>query len=195
MPTLAQQSDCLGAALAERDAYTNAHSDRVEFICLQLGLQCNLTAHETTLLRAASRLHDVGKIGVPDRVLLKPGRLDPEELEVMRTHCQLGQSICDKIPHEDAKTVSYLVRCHHEAFDGSGYPDGLVGEKIPLLARIIAIADSYDAMSTTRPYHQARSHTQTMDVMRSECGIKTDPVLFGYFENLMVDSISSPLRN
>lgn len=185
MAKLIRHSDSLSIALAERDAYTEAHCDRVESLSLQLGRRCDLSAHELELLRVASKLHDVGKIGIPDRILLKPGRLDSDELEIIRTHSELGQHICDKMPHKDAVTVGRFVRHHHEAFDGSGYPDGLAGEQIPICSRIISIVDSYDAMLTTRPYHRARSHEQVMEVMHGECGQKHDPLLFGYFGQIV----------
>jgi len=185
MTNLIQHSSSLTVALGERDAYTEAHCDRVETLSLQLGRRCALNAHELELLRVASKLHDVGKIGIPDHILLKTGRLESDELEVIRTHSVLGQNICDKIPHKDALKIGLIVRHHHEAFDGSGYPDGLAGEKIPIYSRIISIVDSYDAMLTTRPYHDARSHEQVMEIMKRECGKKNDPLLFGYFEQIV----------
>ncbi len=185
MPTLIRESDCLSVALSKRDAYTEAHCGRVEFLCLQLGLRCQLDADELILLRIASRLHDIGKIGIPDQILLKPARLEPDELEIMRCHAEFGQDICANILNKDALKVSLFVRHHHEAFDGSGYPDGLSGENIPLCSRIISLADSYDAMLTTRPYQRARPHEQVMEIMEGECGKKSDPFLFGHFEQLM----------
>lgn len=190
MSTLIQKSECLTVALEKRDSYTQGHCGRVESLCLQLGRRYQLNPHETMLLKIASRLHDVGKIGIPDHILLKPGRLEPDELEIMRSHAALGQNICDKIPYEDAQTIGFFVRHHHEAFDGSGYPDGLSGEQIPLCSRIISLADSYDAMLTTRPYHSARSHEQVMEIMRGECGKKSDPVLFSHFEQIVENSES-----
>jgi HD-GYP domain-containing protein (c-di-GMP phosphodiesterase class II) len=185
MPTLIRQSDCLAVALSKRDAYTEAHCGRVESLCYQLGLRCQLNPDELILLRVSSRLHDIGKIGIPDQILLKPGRLEPDELEIMRSHAELGQDICAKISNKDALKISLFVRHHHEAFDGSGYPDGLSGEKIPLCSRIISLADSYDAMLTTRPYQRARTHEQVLEIMKGECGKKSDPFLFGQFEQLV----------
>lgn len=191
MSTLIQKSECLIEALEKRDSYTQNHCGRVESLCLQMAQCNNLDVHETMLLKMASRLHDIGKIGIPDHILLKPGRLDAEELEIMRSHATLGQNICDKLSHKDALTISYFVRLHHEAFDGSGYPDRLSGDKIPLCSRIISLADSYDAMLTTRPYQKARSHEQVMEIMQSECGKKSDPLLFAQFEQIVANSAST----
>ena len=188
MPPLMRQSDCLAAALGKRDAYTEAHCNLVESLSMQLGLLREIDADALVLLQAASRLHDIGKIGIPDHILLKPGRLEPAELAIMRSHVKLGQEICEKMPVEAAEQIGLLVRCHHEAFDGSGYPDGLSGEQIPLCARIISLADSYDAMFSTRPYQRARSHEQVMEIMKAERGKKSDPVLFDLFEQLMADA-------
>jgi HD-GYP domain-containing protein (c-di-GMP phosphodiesterase class II) len=187
-----KKSECLSMALEKRDAYTDAHCGRVQLMCYLLGVACNLTTYESILLQVASRLHDVGKIGVPDHILLKPGSLGSDELEVMRSHAVLGQNICDKIPSAEAKKIGFIIRHHHEAFDGSGYPDGLSGEQIPLCSKIISLADSYDAMLTTRPYHQARSHEQVMEIMTSERGKKTDPSLFDYFEQIVANPVHFP---
>lgn len=186
--SLQKQQDCLGIALEKRDAYTAGHCGRVEAFSTQLGLLCELNAGELAILRAAARLHDVGKIGIPDRILLKPGRLEPDEWEIMKTHSALGQQIIEAIAHSDAGQIARVVRHHHEAFDGTGYPDGLSGERIPVCSRIILLADSYDAMTTTRHHRQARSHQYVMDVLRSERGTKFDPVIFGHFETLIAGS-------
>lgn len=185
MTTLIQHSSSLTVALCERDAYTEAHCSRVENMSLQLGRRCGLNANEIELLRVASKLHDVGKIGIPDHILLKAGRLKSDEMEIIRTHSELGQYICDKMPHKDALKIGVIIRHHHEAFDGSGYPDGLAGEQIPFCSRIISIVDSYDAMLSARTYHAARSHEQVMKIMRSECGKKNDPLLFSFFEQIV----------
>lgn len=190
MSTLIQKSECLIEALEKRDSYTKNHCGRVESLCLQMAQCSHLDAHETMLLKLASRLHDVGKIGIPDHILLKPGRLDDDDLKIMRTHAELGENICDKLPHQNALSISHFVRHHHEAFDGSGYPDGLSEDEIPLCSRIISLADSYDAMLTTRPYQKARSHEQVIEIMQSECGRKSDPLLFAQFEQIVSHSAS-----
>lgn len=188
MPMLIRHRDCLAVILAKRDGYTEAHCERVEYLCLELGVRCRLRAKELRLLRVAARLHDIGKIGIPDRILLKPGGLDADEFEVMKTHATLGQEICERIPYKEAPTIGLFVRHHHEAFDGGGYPDGLSGEQIPLCSRIMSLADSYDAMRTVRPYQRARSHEQVMEVMSGERGTKSDPFLFDCFEELVTNA-------
>lgn len=185
------QFDCLGIALEKKDAYTAGHCGRVEDFSMRLGLLCELNAGELAVLRAAARLHDVGKIGIPDRILLKPGRLEPDEWEIMKTHAALGQQIIDAIGHPDAGHVARVVRHHHEAFDGTGYPDGLSGERIPACSRIILLADSYDAMTTSRHHRQARPHAHVMDILRSERGTKFDSIIFGHFETLIAGSCSA----
>ena len=185
---LLQQSNCLNVVLHARDRYTHAHSSRVEGLSLALGEECGLDASELELLRIAAMLHDIGKIGIPDNILLKPASLAPEEWEVMKTHATIGQEFCNAIPHEDSHTVGRMVRHHHECFDGTGYPDGLSGEAIPLASRIIAIADSYDAMTSTRPYHRLRTHEQVMQILAAETGHRTDPYVFRRFEAAIKDS-------
>ena len=179
---LLKQSVSLAVALGERDAYTAIHSGRVEALSAELGARCGLSSAEIFTLRTAAKLHDVGKIGIPDRILLKQSSFEPAEWKIMQTHSIIGQRICEMINHKDAKQVAHLVRHHHENFDGSGYPDQLAGEDIPISSRIIAIVDSYDAMSTVRPYHQPRSHMQVMEIINSEVGRKIDPYILSHFE-------------
>lgn len=183
--TLLRQSDCLDVALEERDEYTGVHCGRVEALSVQLGRRYQLDERDLVLLRMAAKLHDVGKIGIPDRILLKPGKLDPDEWEIMKSHTELGQQICEAIPHQDATRVGTIVRHHHECIDGSGYPDRLSGEYIPIQSRIITLVDCYDAMTTARPYHQPRPHEHVMEILRSESGQKIDSLVFWHFQNMM----------
>jgi HD-GYP domain-containing protein (c-di-GMP phosphodiesterase class II) len=179
---------CLGRALNIRDPYTALHCTRVEDLCIALGMRCGLTDQELGLLRVASRLHDVGKIGIADHILLKPGRFEPDEWEVMQAHAVMGEEICVTLLHPDAGEVARIVRHHHEGFSGQGYPDRLAGEAIPFSSRIISVVDAYDAMTTTRPYHPSRDHDTVMTIMASERGIKTDPYIFERFAALIADS-------
>lgn len=168
-------------ALCERDAYTRGHCDRVCSLTLAVGRAAGLSATSLGALRIASQLHDIGKIGVRDDVLLKPGKLTPDEWEEMKAHSILGERIINETFLSNRGEVASIVRHHHEAFDGSGYPDGLVGERIPESCRVLLIVDAYDAMTTGRPYHKARSHQEAIDILSGEVGTKLDPVIFAQF--------------
>ena len=185
---LLEQSDCLNVVLKARDAYTQQHSSRVEGMSMTIGRRCGLDEDQLELLRISAKLHDIGKIGIPDRILLKPARFEPDEWEVMKTHAALGQEFCNALPHDDGEAVGRIVRHHHEFFDGQGYPDGLSGEDIPIASRIITVTDSYDAMTTTRPYHAPRSHAQVMKILSDESGIKLDPYVFRHFVSVVSQS-------
>lgn len=186
--TLHCSLDVLAAILAERDSSTHAHGERVGVLSRSLGLRCGLGAMELQQLDLAARFHDIGKIGVPDHILLKPGPLDPHERGQMAQHCERGERIFLATGRQDAAWIGRIIRHHHEAFDGSGYPDGLAGEAIPLLARIVRLTDSYDAMASVRPYQrQRRSHARIMQAMHEERGRKHDPDLFDVFA-AMIDS-------
>ncbi|MGA8279067.1 MAG: HD domain-containing phosphohydrolase [Rhodanobacteraceae bacterium] len=185
MSSLLTQSECLGIALWQRDEYTSMHCARVESLCRILGSFCDLSSHERSLLPVAAKLHDLGKIGITADVLFKDGPLDAAEWEVMKRHSELGQTACDSIPHPHARSLGIIVRHHHEAFDGSGYPDGLVGTAIPICSRIILLADCYDAMTSARSYRHSLAHQEAMQIMHSERGKKSDPLLFDCFARMM----------
>ena len=169
------------AALAIRDEDTGEHSRRVQGLVAELGLACKLSADERWLLGMGALLHDVGKIGTPDAVLLKPGRLAPEEFECMREHPVLGERVIRDTALEGADALARIVRHHHEAFDGSGYPDGLVGAATPIEAKLVALADIYDAIGSERPYRAAQPHSKVLAIMDAESGVKIDPELFKIF--------------
>jgi HD-GYP domain-containing protein (c-di-GMP phosphodiesterase class II) len=153
-----------------------------------MGLAVNLSGSSLEALRIASQLHDVGKIGVRDDVLLKPGKLTPEEWEEMKSHSVLGERIIKSTFLSNGAEVGSIVRHHHEAFDGSGYPDGLAGTQIPESCRILVIVDAYDAMTTSRPYHKARSHREAMDILAGEVGTRLDPEMFSLFSRVIEKS-------
>jgi response regulator RpfG family c-di-GMP phosphodiesterase len=188
---LTRLATALGAALHERDVYTRQHGDRVMQVALALGRSIGLNSGELGRLHAAAMLHDVGKIGIPDEVLLNPGVLDPAQRTIMRGHAERGEKILRAISGEDAAQVAAAIRHHHEEFDGSGYPDNLGGEDIPILSRIISIADNYDAMASQRVYHGSRDHDYVIGVMYEESGQKHDPYLFGRFMDVIE---RSPVR-
>lgn len=180
-PELLGSIASLSVALHERNAYTGQHCDRVCMLALQLGKACALPEAELGYLQTAATFHDIGKIGVPDQVLLKPGPLDHEEWTLMSAHSEQGERIFVATGRADATVVANVIRHHHEAFDGSGYPDGLKGEQIPLLARILSLADSYDAMGSLRPYQRRKRHAEIMSILHAEQGRKSDPQLFRAF--------------
>jgi response regulator RpfG family c-di-GMP phosphodiesterase len=188
---LTKLATVLGAALQERDAYTREHGNRVMQVSLALGRKIGLESNELGRLHAAAMLHDIGKIGIPDEVLLNPGVLDAEQRAIMRSHAERGEKILRSIPGDDAVAVADAVRHHHEEFDGNGYPDSLNGEAIPVLSRIISIVDNYDAMASQRVYHLARNHHHVVELMQEERGRKHDPYLLGKFMDVIE---RSPLR-
>lgn len=162
----------LAAAIDEKDPYTRGHSDRVAKYSVMIGQQLGLSPEELDKLRISALLHDVGKIGVDDRVLKKPGALTAEEFQIMKQHPSKGANIMR--PVAQLKDVLPGIELHHEHIDGKGYPYGLKGEEIPLMARIIAVSDTLDAMTTNRPYQSAREIDDALQVIRKLSGSKFD---------------------
>lgn len=186
--TLIQFTSALSLALKERDAYTRLHSDRVMNLSTEIGAKIGLSAGEIILLKTAAALHDIGKIGMPDEVLLKAGSLSDDEISIMHLHSERGANIVLSLEHEGIDVVANAIRHHHEYYDGQGYPDRLAGENIPLFSRIITIADNYDAMATRRVYQEAKSHNAVIDIIFNELGHKHDPVIFAEFIKLIEKS-------
>jgi putative nucleotidyltransferase with HDIG domain len=174
----------LSAAIDEKDPYTRGHSARVAKYSALIGQELNLSAEDLDRLRISALLHDVGKIGVDDRVLKKPGALTPEEFTVMKQHPVKGANIMR--PVAQLKNVLPGIELHHEHMDGRGYPYGLAGDAIPLMARIIAVADTLDAMTTDRPYQSALQLETALEKIRSVAGPKFDPAV--------VDALESAVR-
>ncbi len=172
----------LARMVEAKDSYTEAHTERVTAYALELGQSLDLGEEERAALRRGGLLHDIGKIGVPEAILKKPGPLTPEEFEVMKTHTLLGEEICR--PLQSLRTALPIIRNHHERWDGKGYPDGLEGEAIPLLARIVAIADAYDAMTSDRPYRPAMSPEKAQKILEEGRGQQWDPQLVDLFLGL-----------
>jgi diguanylate cyclase (GGDEF)-like protein len=173
----------LAAAVDAKDAYTRGHSQRVAQYACELAQVVGLSESEVELVRITGTLHDVGKIGVPDSVLKKPGRLTDEERQVMETHPVLGEEIVKKAP-QLAPTLPG-VRHHHERWDGKGYPDGLAGEEIPLIARLLAIADTYDAMTSDRPYRKGMDAEIALSEIEKGAGTQFAPDLAIRFVQIM----------
>jgi len=161
------------AALEARDPYTRGHSEAVARLVTQIGLQMNADAETIDSMIIAAKLHDIGKIGIPDAILLKPGQLTDYEYSIIRKHPVIGASILEKIP--SIQPLLPVILHHHERFDGKGYPDGLKGSKIILWARIAAVADTYHALTSNRPYRRGMNHEEAMIILRNLRGTQLCP--------------------
>jgi len=163
----------LAGAVDEKDPYTRGHSDRVTRYSMMIAREMGLDEGFLETLRISAQLHDVGKIGIEDRVLKKPGTLTPEEFEIMKTHTTKGANILR--PVKQLQEMLPGIELHHESLDGRGYPYGLKDEQIPRLARIIAVADTFDALTTNRPYQQAHDPMDALRIIHSLAGKRLDP--------------------
>jgi HD-GYP domain-containing protein (c-di-GMP phosphodiesterase class II) len=163
----------LAGAVDEKDPYTRGHSDRVTRYSLLIGKELKLAADFMETLQISAQLHDVGKIGIEDRILKKPGALTAEEFEVMKTHTTKGANILR--PVIQLAEMLPGIELHHEALDGRGYPYGLQGDQIPLLARVIAVADTFDALTTNRPYQHAHTPEEAFKIIQNLAGKRLDP--------------------
>jgi len=182
----ATESDLLAAtvrslisAVDAKDAYTRGHSERVHLAACVLGRALGLDAGAGSPLYWASLLHDVGKIGAPDHILKKPGKLTPAEYRIMQEHPLRGDELLTPLSWLAAARLG--VRHHHERIDGSGYPDGLAGEAIPLVARIIAVADTFDAVTSRRSYREAGGIERALGVLKEAAGSQLDPAVVEAF--------------
>jgi diguanylate cyclase (GGDEF)-like protein/PAS domain S-box-containing protein len=182
-----QATDALLKALAERNPGLGAHLDDVTGLCEAVGRQLGLTEEQMTPLLQAAALHDVGKVAIPDAILDKPGPLDETEWEFMRTHTLIGERILAEAPA--LADAAKIVRASHERHDGRGYPDGLRGDAIPLAARIIAVCDSFDAMTSNRPYRTAMSFEGALSELHKNAGTQFDSRVVAAF----VKAIRTPL--
>lgn len=177
--TFMHTAEALAEAVNSRDPYTGGHTRRVHTYALRLAESVHLPEQETESLRLAAILHDIGKIGIDDAILRKIDRLTPAEQGIMHDHPRIGARILGYVA--EMQEVVPGVLHHHEWFDGSGYPEGLAGEQIPLAARIIAIADAFDALTTDRPYRRASSPAEALDIMARDSGNHFDPRLLKIF--------------
>ncbi|WP_119964044.1 HD domain-containing phosphohydrolase [Simplicispira lacusdiani] len=171
--------EALGRAIAKRDSDTGAHNYRVAWVSALLGEALGLKGAAMQSLILGSFLHDAGKIGIPDAILLKPGRLDEDEMRTMRTHVRQGEEIVSGAGWLDG--ARDVVACHHEKWDGTGYPQGLAGEAIPLAARIFAVADVFDALSSRRPYKQPLPPEEVLGILLEGRGSHFDPMVLDVF--------------
>jgi HD-GYP domain-containing protein (c-di-GMP phosphodiesterase class II) len=183
--------EALGRAIAKRDSDTGTHNYRVAWMAATLGDALGLEGVDMQSLIAGSFLHDVGKIGIPDAILLKPGRLDDAEMTIMRTHVEQGQDIVQGAGW--LQGAAEVVSCHHEKWDGSGYPKRLKGQDIPLAARIFAVVDVFDALSSRRPYKAPMPFEQVMAVLQEGRGSHFDPDVLDRF-SAMAPAIRDTLQ-
>jgi putative two-component system response regulator len=174
----------LALSIEAKDPYTKGHCDRLSSYSEAMGRRLGLPQEQCVALRRAGVVHDIGKIAVPEHVLLKPGPLNDAEWVVMKQHPVTGERICS--PLKSFRAVLPIIRHHHEKLDGSGYPDGLRGDRIPLTARILQITDIYDALITDRPYREALSHKAAIATMRSEARL-------GWWDSSLIDELEALL--
>ncbi len=167
-----QTADSLADAIEKRDPYTGGHTQRVTRYSLAIAKYLRLKPLERKWLKVAAVLHDIGKVGIEDRILRKPERLSPEEFETIRNHCSIGVEILEHV--RQLRESIPGVKSHHEQLDGTGYPDGLKGDEIPVLARIVAVADTFDAMTTDRPYRKAMEKEAAVKELKRCSGTQFD---------------------
>ena len=168
-----------------RDEGTGEHCDRLSRLAVRLGEHLGFGADDLKALRKAGYLHDIGKVGIPDYILLKPGKLDAAEWEVMRSHVNIGVAICSGL--RTLKSTLPIIRHHHERQNGTGYPDRLIGEDVPLLARVFQITDVFDALTNERPYRRALSPAEALEVLREETKA-------GYWDGSIVEAFAAMLE-
>lgn len=180
----------LGRAAEYRDDMTGYHIIRMSRYSQLLALAAGMSEDEAETLLNASPMHDIGKIGIPDNVLLKPGKLDPEEWAIMQTHVDIGVEILSGSSSGLMDMAAEIAQHHHEKWDGSGYPRALVGEDIPLTGRIVAIADVFDALTTERPYKQAWPIEETVEFFKDQSGKHFEPRLVELFLEILPDILA-----
>ncbi len=179
----------LARAAEYRDNETGMHVIRMSKLCERLAKGLDVDDHQCHLIRHASPMHDIGKIGIPDHILLKPGKLTSEEWSVMQTHAEIGALILSGSDSEFLQMAEVIAGKHHERWDGTGYPKGLKGEEIPLAARIVTVCDVYDALTSDRPYKKAWSVEDTVKEMKSQNGKLFDPVILSKFMELLPEMV------
>ncbi|MCW2956586.1 MAG: hypothetical protein JWO69_1455 [Thermoleophilia bacterium] len=173
----------LSAAVEAKDRYTAGHGLRVTLVSMLIAQELDMPDADMDVLRHAATFHDIGKIAVPDGVLQKPGRLDDDEFEAMKVHPIEGARICAKL--QALRDAVPLIRSHHERMDGRGYPDGLVAQAIPLGARVIAVADAWDAITSDRPYRRGQPPFVALEEIRRSAGAQFDPVVVRAFVEVL----------
>ena len=176
--------------LEEKDEYTHGHSLRVMRYSAMLADRINMPVREKSELRICALLHDIGKVIIKDSILRKRGRLTQSEFETIKMHCRIGASICSKI----SRALARKILSHHERWDGRGYPEGLSGSRIPLISRIIAIADAFDAMTSARPYRDKMQVDEAVEELKRNAGKQFDPYLVEAFVSLYKEGLLDVVR-
>ena len=180
----------LARSIEAKDPYTGGHCERLADYSQLLGRRIGLSEEELLALHRGGIVHDIGKVAVPDSVLLKRGPLNDEEWKIMREHPVVGERIC--APLKSFRLVLPIIRSHHERFNGSGYPDGLCGEQIPLTARVMQLSDVYDALTTERPYRKPLPRAEALDTMQQEVSKGWwDPSLFAEFREMLIEEYAT----
>ena len=180
--TVHQFAESLGNAIDAKDHYTCSHSEEVAVVAQALGVQLGLCKHECELLHIAGHLHDIGKIGLPDAILKKTGRLTEEEYEIVKQHPAIGADIVKPVASvAGLDRITGIILHHHERYDGGGYPHGLKGDDIPFGARVIAVADTLSAMASNRPYRNAIEFSRIIEEIESCSGSQFDPLIVSEF--------------
>lgn len=182
----------LAYTLENKDPYTHGHSSRVNYFSNLIAQKVSLGMDERNYLQIGTYLHDIGKVGIDNKIILKDGKFNEQELEIARSHTEIGVELVKSmgISHQ----IISIIRHHHEFFDGTGHPDGLKGEEIPLLARVVSIADSFDAMVTDRPYRKAFSIEEAILELRRCAGTQFDPLLVEPFIEVVDEKMESVLK-
>lgn len=180
----------LGRAAEYRDEETGLHIIRMSKVAALLGGQAGLDEEQCDLILNAAPMHDIGKIGIPDQVLLKPGKFEPKEWEIMKSHAQIGANILSGDDSDLIVMARDIAISHHEKWDGSGYPNGLKGEAIPIVGRITALADVFDALTSARPYKKAWSIEDAVSYLVEQSGKHFQPELVKHFQELLPDIIA-----
>jgi len=183
----------LARSIEAKHSLTDGHSDRLADCAVQLGKSLSMTEEDLEQLRLGCLLHDIGKMAVPHRILRKPGRLNSQEMQIMRQHPVMGEQIC--APLKLFRPILPIIRHHHERMDGTGYPDGLLAEEIPLKARIVQVADVYDALINDRPYREAFTPEEALEILRQEAAHgRMDVSLVWKFARISRSGDSFPIR-
>jgi putative two-component system response regulator len=178
----------LAKSIEAKDPYTQGHCERLSQYSVGLASRMGLPNDDVIALKRAGTVHDIGKVAVPDAILLKPAKLDAHEMGIMKSHPVVGEQIC--APLKSFRNVLPIIRHHHEKMNGTGYPDGLKGEEIPITARVLQIVDVYDALTTARPYKAALSRDEALRTMEQEVALGWwDPAMFSEFRAMDVRSV------